>query len=84
MLEHILIPLDGSSLAERVLPHAISLAKAFNSEITLLRVVYVEPESDQPELVNPMKWKIRKSEAEGYLQAVHEQLSEKDIHRLCE
>jgi len=36
MLEHILVPLDGSSLAECVLPHAVALAQAFDARVTLL------------------------------------------------
>lgn len=38
MFERILVPLDGSKLAELALPHAEELAGAFNSEITLLFV----------------------------------------------
>jgi nucleotide-binding universal stress UspA family protein len=35
----ILVPLDGSALAEEVLPHVSTLARAFGSQVTLLRVV---------------------------------------------
>ena len=79
MLEHILLPLDGSSLAERVLPHALALSEAFQSKLTLLRVVYQEKEADQHGLVNPMDWQMRKSEAEAYLKSVQNQLREVDV-----
>lgn len=39
MYEKILIPLDGSNLAEQALPHAVELANAFDSEVHLLHVV---------------------------------------------
>lgn len=39
MYTHILIPLDGSELAEQVLPHVQALAEKFNPTITLLRAV---------------------------------------------
>ena len=39
MFEQILVPLDGSELAERVLPYVEGLAKQFNSQITLLRAI---------------------------------------------
>lgn len=39
MFNHILIPLDGSKLAETALPVALEVAQKFDSEITLLRVV---------------------------------------------
>jgi nucleotide-binding universal stress UspA family protein len=35
----ILVPLDGSKLAEAVLPHVQELARRFGSEVTLIRVV---------------------------------------------
>jgi nucleotide-binding universal stress UspA family protein len=43
MYEHLLVPLDGSPAAERVLEHAEALATAFGSQITLIRAT-VSPE----------------------------------------
>ncbi|HLZ30594.1 MAG TPA: universal stress protein [Chloroflexota bacterium] len=37
MYEHLLVPLDGSPAAERVLEHAEALASAFGSTVTLFR-----------------------------------------------
>lgn len=39
MFKHIMVTLDGSKLAEQVLPKAIEAAKLFNAELTLYRVV---------------------------------------------
>jgi nucleotide-binding universal stress UspA family protein len=36
---HILVPLDGSALAEQILPHALALASCDGAKLTLLRVV---------------------------------------------
>ena len=38
MYKKILVPLDGSKLAEAVLPHAQALAKSEGAEIVILRV----------------------------------------------
>lgn len=76
MFEHILLPLDGSALAERVLPHAVTLSKAFDSKVTLIRVVYQEESTDQHGLINPMDWQMRKSEADAYLQSVKKRLED--------
>jgi len=38
MYQRILVPLDGSTLSEAVLPHAEKLARALNVEIVLLHV----------------------------------------------
>lgn len=39
MFAHLLVPLDGSRLAEAALPHALALAARFDSTLTLARVV---------------------------------------------
>lgn len=43
MYKHILVPLDGSQCAEKVLPHVEALAKAFASRVTLVQVIPSEP-----------------------------------------
>jgi nucleotide-binding universal stress UspA family protein len=40
MYQRILVPLDGSSLAEGVLPHVQALAKHLGAELVLLRVAF--------------------------------------------
>jgi len=79
MFEHILLPLDGSSLAERVLPHAVALSGAFDSKLTLLRVINKGSEKGERDIVNPMAWQMRKSEAEAYLKSVQNRLADVDI-----
>lgn len=39
MTQHILVPLDGSALAEAVVPHAAALARAHHAELTLFQVI---------------------------------------------
>ena len=41
MYDHILVPLDGSALAERALPHAEALATLSGSHIHLVQVVHL-------------------------------------------
>lgn len=43
MYKSILLPLDGSPLAEKALPHAIAIAERFQSELILLRVLIPLP-----------------------------------------
>ena len=45
MVRKILVPLDGSLLAESALPHAQKLAKSENAEIVILRVPMIPNES---------------------------------------
>ncbi len=65
MFKHFLVPLDGSQLAETILPVAQTLAQMGRARVTLLHVV--EPAAPatihgQPHLMNAMQ-------AEAYLQA---------------
>ncbi|HUF53854.1 MAG TPA: universal stress protein [Dehalococcoidia bacterium] len=39
MYDRVLLPLDGSEIAEAVEPHTMALAKKFDSEVILMRVV---------------------------------------------
>lgn len=76
MLNHILIPLDGSSLAECVLPHAVALAQAFDATITLLRVLDRPPAIGRTQSIPLLDWHIRKAEATSYLDGISSRLKE--------
>ena len=80
ILDHILVPLDGSRLAECVLPHAVALARAFGARVTLLRVVAQAHSTDQEQTIDPLRWHMRKTEAESYLDSVATHLREAEFH----
>ncbi len=42
MFQKILVPLDGSDLAAKILPQVVELAKTHQAEVTLLHVCYTE------------------------------------------
>lgn len=44
MYKRILLPLDGSALAEQALPHAVAQAERFQAELILLKVLQPLPE----------------------------------------
>jgi nucleotide-binding universal stress UspA family protein len=70
MFDRILLPLDRSPLAECVLPHAITIARAFESQITLLHVMETPREARWRRAMDPLNWQIRKAEATAYLNEV--------------
>ena len=47
MVSPILVPLDGSRLAEQALPCAVMLGKGLSAELVLLRAVSMETDADQ-------------------------------------
>jgi len=79
MIEHILVPLDGSSLAECVLPHAVAMGQATGAEVTLLQVLERESDQVQSRAVDPLDWHMVKSEAASYLGEVESRLQEVDL-----
>jgi nucleotide-binding universal stress UspA family protein len=63
MFKNILVPLDGSHLAEAGLPAAASLAEKLNAPVTLLHII----EQNAPEAVHNERHLTHPQEAEGYL-----------------
>ena len=76
MFSPILVPLDGSSLAESVLPHVKALAQLNDSQVILVRVLDQYEGCDDSESVDPLDWQIRKAEAWTYLEQVATRLVE--------
>lgn len=70
MFDRILVPLDGSPLAECVLPHLVAIARTDVSRVYLLRVLDPISAATRPISVDPFEWQIRKAEAEAYLRDV--------------
>ncbi len=67
MFNRILLPMDRSSLAECVLPHAVAIARTFESQVTLAHVMDPPQRANWRRAVDPLNWRIRKAEAESYL-----------------
>lgn len=75
MYKKILVPLDGSTFSETVLPHVRMLAESVGAEVILLRVMTVgmydsvfAPSAQLPLQRNPEE--DTRAQAEGYLQRV--------------
>jgi nucleotide-binding universal stress UspA family protein len=85
VLRHLLVPLDGSPLAEQVLEPAIELGRLMSADYTLLRVVrpvyYLSPElggfggvGPDPQLLKDLQ-----TQAESYLAGVAERLRARSL-----
>ena len=75
MYKKILVPLDGSELAEKALDHAEKLAKTFDSEIILFQFVSFMPIYGSPELVTPLIIDEKQKEAtQQYLTNLAEEM----------
>jgi nucleotide-binding universal stress UspA family protein len=90
MIKRIVVPLDGSKLAEMALPHAVAFARANDYGLTLLRVaVSGAPITTAPWGAVPPpnaweEWEEEEREGHHYLQTVAERLHPfaLDVHTL--
>lgn len=84
MYNKILVPLDGSELAEAALPHAKSIANAFNSQIVLLTVIeplvmYAQPDIVAPEINMLIDIEAQTKAVLQYLKGKAEELIEEGL-----
>lgn len=70
MFNRILVPLDGSLLAERVIPHVEQFARIFGSNILLLQILDPTSYHEHTHTVDPLSWQIRKTEADMYMNSI--------------
>jgi len=66
MFKHLLVPLDGSTLAEAALPAAAYLAQKLDARVTLVHVI----EQDAPQEIHGQRHLVDPDEARAYLDDV--------------
>ena len=66
---NVLVPLDGSELAERAISHTLPIVESFVANVTLLRVV-TPSEFRSQETFDRVDWRLHKHQAITYLQGV--------------
>ena len=79
MFKHILVPLDGSSLAEAALPAAAYLARMLPARVTLIHII----EQDAAATVHGERHLILAEEAEKYLKDVASQAFIPEVAVVC-
>ncbi len=79
MFDPVLVPLDGSLLAECVLSHAVAIARAFESKVILLRVLDKNQASEKTQLFDLVNWQINKTGAKLYLEKIRDRLQKSGL-----
>jgi nucleotide-binding universal stress UspA family protein len=74
----ILVPLDGSPAAEKAIPHAASIARAFSAEVELLGVVD-QTSGSFAAPINSLDWQLSKLQTEVYLSRTASILQDKGV-----
>ncbi len=70
MFRHILMPLDGSRLAEVAVSCTLVFAKAFGARVTLLRVMENTVTDDCLSPIDPLEWDMCKKAARSYMEGL--------------
>jgi nucleotide-binding universal stress UspA family protein len=79
VIHHILVPLDGSTLAECVLPHVLALAPVTKARVTLIHVLEHSDNRNGSPPIDPMGWHMQKQESHAYLEQKARQLNEQGL-----
>jgi len=83
MYTSILVPLDGSQRAEKILPHVAEMAKRYGAEVILLKVDEPEITLGRDEVLDTDRYldfrRRCKAETETYLETVRRQLTDKGL-----
>jgi nucleotide-binding universal stress UspA family protein len=79
-IRHVLVPLDGSPLAECALPWAIAVAQALGARMTILRVlerpIFSSATSHHHDAVD---WEMRRAEAQSQLARIQRDLEARGL-----
>jgi len=65
LFRHVAVCIDGSTLAEGTIPHAVAMASAFGADLSLLRVL--EPQHIHDGAPDPLDWQLASLQAVDYL-----------------
>jgi nucleotide-binding universal stress UspA family protein len=84
MFDRILVCLDGSALAEEILPYATEVARRFGSKVILLEVttppsIVIEPTTGYSHSTSPSEVQISEDEAISYLEDTAQHLKEQKL-----
>ena len=79
MFDHMIVPLDGSRLAEAVLPMAVYLSTVFESQVTLVHII----EENAPLVIHGDRHLITLQESETYLENIRQEHFPSDTRARC-
>src|SRR5215471_3872584 len=79
MINYILVLLDGSTLAECVLPHVKAIAPVTNARVTLIYVLEHPDNRNGSPPIDHLGWHMQKQEAQRYLEEKVEQLQKEGL-----
>lgn len=82
LINHILVPLDGSELAECVLPHVLALAPVTAARVTLIHILErSRARNGNAAPIDPLSWHMQKQESQSYLDRIAGRLQKLQVEQ---
>ena len=78
-IRHVGVCVDCSPVGDRIVPHAIALARAFGAKLTVLHALEPPHEGPNATLTDALAWEVQRAEARRHLAAVESEHSQAEL-----
>lgn len=76
---HVGVCLDRSPVGDRIVPHAVAVARAFGARLTVLHALEPPHEGPGATPTDPLEWELRRTEARRHLSAIESKHAVADL-----
>ena len=78
-IRHVGVCVDRSPVGDRIVPHAVALARAFGAKLTVLHALEPPHEGPGATPTDPLDWEVQRTEARRHLAAVESEHATADL-----
>lgn len=79
LIHHVGVCLDRSPFGDRVIPHAVALARAFAAKLTLLHALEPPHEGPGARPTDPLEWEVQRTEARRHMASLESEHALADL-----
>ncbi|MBW2289502.1 MAG: universal stress protein [Deltaproteobacteria bacterium] len=78
-IRHVGVCVDCSPVGDRIVPHAVALARAFGAKLTVLHALEPPHEGPNAPLTDALAWEVQRADARRHLAAVESEHSQAEL-----
>lgn len=79
LIRYVCVCVDRSPLGDRIVPHAVAVARAFGAKLTVLHALEAPHEGPKAMLTDPLDWEVQRTEARKHLAAFETEHAAADL-----
>ncbi|MDH3296340.1 MAG: universal stress protein [Acidimicrobiia bacterium] len=83
-IRHIGVCLDQSTIGDRVMGQAVSVARAFDARLTILHVLDCRLRGAKSAPTDLLEWELRRTQAQQYLESIQDNFSTSGLEISCQ